>query len=178
MRVAGRQRAISRSEDRDFLQRYAKNRQRIIKSTVEEMRHADTGQMVAPLPTRVEAHRSLEVLDSQIGVSGKQAKPTAPIPSKRETRVEHESPIDQGEGGVNIHPETPEHDRRPAEHTWVVWGEADRLPGQLDSRPAIFLLGAIVGPVVVFKIDAVGSGLGQKGAVTRLARNRLPEQVE
>ena len=142
------------------------------------MSHANTGQMVAPLPTRVEAHRSLEVLNSQIGVSCKQAKPTAPIPSKRETWVEDESPIDQGEGGINILPKTSKHDRPPAEHSWVVWGEADRLPGQFDSRPAIFLFSAIVGPVIVFKIDAVGSGLSKKGAVTRLARNRLPEQVE
>src|SRR5215831_20149308 len=142
------------------------------------MRHADTGQMVAPLPTRVEAHRSLEMLDRQIGVSGKQAKPTAPIPSKRETRVKHQSPFDQRDGGINVLPKTTEHHRRPAEHTRVVRSEANGPPGQLDSRPAIFLFIAIVGPVVVFKIDAVGSGLSKSGTVARLARNRLFEQVE
>ena len=178
MGVAGCERPISRREDRDFFEGHAEDRQRIIESTVEEMRHADAGQMEAPLAARVEAHRSLEMLDRQIGISSKQAKPTAPIPGMSEARVERESSIDQREGGINVLAEAPEHDRDPADHIGVVGGEADGLPGKRDGRPAIFLFIAIVGPVEVLKIGAVASGLSKSKAIARLAGNRLSKQVE
>jgi len=178
MRVAGCQRAIGCCEDRDFFEGHAEHRQCIIESTVEEMRHADAGQMEAPLAARVEAHRSLEMLDRQIGVSSKQAKPTAPIPGMSEARVERESSIHQREGGINVLAETPEHDRDPADHSGVVRREADGLPGKRNGRQAIFLFIAIVGRVEVFEIDAVGSGLGKSEAIARLAGNRLSQQVE
>src|SRR5215472_1463618 len=142
------------------------------------MRHADAGKMEAPLPARVEAHRCLEMLDGQIGLSSEQTKPTAPIPGERETRVERESPIHQGKRGINVLAETPEYHRRPAEHTRVVGRKTNSPPGQFDRGPAIFIFIAIVGPVVVFKINAVGSGLSKSGAVARFAHNRLFEQVK
>src|SRR5262249_19173657 len=108
------------------------------------------------------------------GVAGPVARVTI-VPGKRETRVECESPIHQGLRGINILAETPEYHRRPAEHTRVVGRKANSPPGQLDRGPVIFFFIAIIGPVVVFKINTVGSGLSKSGAVARFAHNRLLE---
>ena len=58
----------------------------------------------------------------------------------REARVECECAIDQGEGGINVLAEAPEHNRGSAEHTRIIGGEADGPPGEIDGRLAIFLL--------------------------------------
>src|SRR6516164_2745881 len=178
MRIASDESTMCWCERRNLLEGDPQRRQRILEAMANEMSMANPGQMKTPLTARIETHRGLEMLDRQIGLAGKQAQPAAPIPAKGKARIEHESAIDQGKGRIDILAETAEHYRGATNDTRVVGGDAHGLTGKINRRAPVFLSSAMIGPTVVFEVDPVGRRQGKSRTVTRLASDRLIEQVE
>ena len=82
------------------------------------------------------------MLDRHICLIGEQAQPATPVPGIGEARVQRESAIDHRQSGIDILPETAEHH-----------GNAQGLAGKINRRATVFLLLAIIGPIVVFEFD-------------------------
>src|SRR5215469_8135391 len=145
---------------------------------IDEMSKADPSQVEASLTARIETHRGLEMLDRQIRLAGKQPQPAAPIPSIGKARIEKESAIDQGEGRIDILAETPEHYGGAAKDTRVIGGGTQGLAGKINRRTAVCRFLAIIGPVVVFKVDPVGRCHGESETIARFTGNRLLKRLE
>src|SRR5215469_4159318 len=88
------------------------------------MRRADPRQMEAPLTARIKTHRGLEMLYRQVCLTGEQTQPTTPIPAIGKARIERERAIDQGQSGIDVFAEAPEHHGGTAENPGVVGGGA------------------------------------------------------
>src|SRR6516162_6674660 len=178
MRIASGQSTMCWCERRNLFEGDPQRCQCIIEAMANEMTMANPRQMETPLTTGIETHRGLEMLDRQIGLAGKQAQPAAPIPAKGKARIEHESAIDQGKGRIDILAETAEHYGCATKDTRVVGGDAQGLTGKINRRAPVFLFSAMIGPIVIFEVDPVGRRQGKSRTVTRLAGDRLIEQVE
>ena len=118
------------------------------------------------------------MLDRQIGLTGEQAQPAAPIPAVGKARIECESTINHGEGGIDILAEAPEHHGGAAEDARVIGGGAQGLAGKINRRAAIFVLIAIISPIVVFEVDPVGRRQRESRTVARFAIDCLLEEIE
>src|SRR5215469_15650195 len=178
IRIASGQSTMCWCERRNLLDGDPQRCQRILEAMADEMSMANPGQMETPLTARIETHRGLEMLNRQIGLAGKQAQPAAPIPAKGKAWIEREGAIDQGKGRIDILAETAEHYGCATKDTRVVGGDAQGLTGKINRRVPVFLFSAMIGPIVVFEVDPVGRRQGKSRTVTRLASDRLIEQVE
>src|SRR5271166_2427479 len=70
-----REKAVARDPVRLLLQRLTQRRSGFLKSPGKEMGHADPHERVCSPFARVEAQRSLEMLDREIGLPGPQPEP-------------------------------------------------------------------------------------------------------
>jgi protein-S-isoprenylcysteine O-methyltransferase Ste14 len=102
-----------------------------------------------------ETHRGLEMLDRQVQLPGEHANPAAPVPSEGKARIERECPINQGQSGIDILAETPQHHGGAAEDARVVGTRSKGLSGEIDGGPAVLFSLAVIDPVVIFEIDPV-----------------------
>jgi hypothetical protein len=98
------------------------------------------GQVEASLTAWIETHRGLEMLYRQVCLTGEQTQPTTPIPAVGKARIERESPIDQGESGIDVLAEMPEHQGGTAENPGVVGGGAKCPPSEIDGHLAVLPL--------------------------------------
>jgi hypothetical protein len=62
------------------------------------MRHAEPHERVCSPFARVEAQRSLEMLDREIGLPRPQPEPPAPLPTTSETRIEFQAAVEHERG--------------------------------------------------------------------------------
>jgi hypothetical protein len=136
------------------------------------------GRVEASLTAWIETHRGLEMLYRQVCLTGEQTQPTTPIPALGKARIERESPIDQGQSGIDVLAEMPEHQGGTAENPGVVGGGAKCPPSEIDGHLAVLPLLAIIVPIEIFKIDPVGGRQCQSKAVARFARSSLLDQLD
>ena len=95
------------------------------------------------------------MLDRQLQLPGEHANPAAPVPSEGKARIERECPINQGQSGIDILAETPQHHGGAAEDARVVGTRSKGLSGEIDGGPAVLFSLAVIDPVVIFEIDPV-----------------------
>src|SRR5215472_11103992 len=117
------------------------------------------------------------MLGRPIPVAGGYGKPAAPVTALGKTRVEGECPINQGESSIDVLAETTQRYGGAAEDPGVVSAGSKGLPREIDRLPAVLLSLAVIAPIVIFEVDPVGRRRSESGAVTRIARNRLLEQL-
>jgi hypothetical protein len=86
---------------------------------------------------RVEAQRSLEMLDREIGLPRPQPEPPAPLPTTSETRIEFQAAVEQGDGDINFFAEIGECVSSLTEDIRIVAGYLKCPPCEIDTSPAI-----------------------------------------
>ena len=102
VRVTGCKKSMGGDPIRLFLQRSKQSCPGRFESPSEKMGHADSHERVGLLLARVEAQRSLEVLDCQIRLPSPQPKPAAPLPTPSKARVQLQSAIEQGNDNIDF----------------------------------------------------------------------------
>jgi len=112
----------------------------------------------------------------EIELPGPQPEPAALLPTASESRVDRQSTIDQGDGGVNVFAEVSEHVCGIGEDLRVVTCNPNGSPRKIDSGMTARL--RKLGPPVTVEI-VMATRCPNKGTpVLRVAFNRLLQQFE
>ena len=87
VRVAGCQHAVGHREGRRQIERGQQVCRRLVETAAEEVGFADSVQIGCPAIAGAGAQVSLEMLEREVGLPGKNPEQTAPVPPVRMTRV-------------------------------------------------------------------------------------------
>src|SRR6516162_10939213 len=97
------------------------------------MPHADPHKGIRPVLARAEPQGGPEMPYCEIELPGPQPEPAALLPTASESRVDRQSTIDQGDGGVNVFAEVSEHVCGIGEDLRVVTCNPNGSPRKIDS---------------------------------------------
>ena len=100
------------------------------------MRHTDSQIRRGPVGTRAEPRSRLEVFDRRFRLPGPQPKPTAICPTASETRVEHQGPVNQFDGGIDVFAKISQYEGGGGQDKRVVRGGPKRPPGEINPIAA------------------------------------------
>src|SRR5215472_9780301 len=176
MRVAGGEKATRLCEVWILLDREAEVRHRLIEAPAKEMRYAHCKARRPDSGARAEPQRRLEMLDRNVGPARPIPEGAADVPAACVIRIERQGTVNQLDHYVDILAEIGKRMGCIREDARIVARHFQGLPCELGALQAVRL--PIFAAIVTKQPKTALRGPGERGPVTRVARNRLLQQTE
>src|SRR6516164_3954791 len=176
MRIARGEQAVSQRKSGKLFQRHDQLCRCIGKPAVEEQGVANSDQIECLSIAWAEAQGRVEMLERDVGLTGKKPELPAGKPSASKARIEGETTVDQRDGGIDVLAEVAENEGRDGENVSVVRAYLKGSPGEIDALAPIPL--RVFGPAIDVQLRIRPPRYRKGDAVTGIPLNRSLEQVE
>jgi hypothetical protein len=150
-------------------------RRRFVKLTFDEIGRAYHRQGRTHALARSQPQRGLDMLDREIGMTGKNPEKSAKKPAEGAARVEGERPVDQRDRRAGIFAEIRQHEGGVGADPRVVFPHLKRLPSEFAGLaagcPRLF------DPTVNDELQVAARRRGKRRPVMPIDRDRLLEHA-
>src|SRR6516162_1545608 len=132
-------------------------------------RRADAG-------ARAEAQRGLEMFDRDAGLARPTFEGATDVPAAREIWIKRQGTVNQCHHGADVLAEISKCDGGICQNPWVIASHFKGSSREADALPTIYL--SVFTPTVLKQSKTAECTPGERGPVTRIARDRLLHKPE
>src|ERR1044071_7533657 len=140
------------------------------------MRGTDCQKRRADAGARTKAQGGFGMIDCSVELAGPEPEDAADVPTTRETRVEYQRAVNQGNHATDVLTEIAQRKGAIREDARIIAGRLQGSPREINPFLAIRL--PIVAPVIENQPKAAERGPAECGSVKRIAGDRLLHKPE